>query len=172
MQNIGTGKQAHIAAGFFAETLSKIWQERSCQTIVPIPGNCRGLWSQPYASCSLWGGLVLSPSARETPTGSLWQEWITAMAFPGIHSCSSAVFLWTGCFISRLLHQAHSIHVPQEAWLGKRLPHNTAHVRLWDSKRQLLGYIYTSVYIYTHTQRHTHIYIYTDTHTHIHIYVC
>lgn len=27
MQNTGTGKQANIAAGFFAGALSKIWQE-------------------------------------------------------------------------------------------------------------------------------------------------
>lgn len=54
----------------------------SCQTPVPIPGT--GLCSQP---CFLWGGLVLSPSARYTARGSLWQEWITVPAFPGSHSC-------------------------------------------------------------------------------------
>ena len=37
MQNTGTEKQAHMAAGFFAETLSKIWQEQHGYAKPSIP---------------------------------------------------------------------------------------------------------------------------------------
>lgn len=64
--------------------------------------------------------------------------WITT-AFLGNHFCSCAIVLFTGCITSRLLRQACSVHVPLEAWLGKCLPHDAAHVRLWDSKSQSLA---------------------------------
>lgn len=110
-----------------------------------MPGHCSHHWQ-------LQGAMVIAvfqlfPLRRSDPPlhpdGHLQvphsrSGWAT-IAFLGNHFYSCAIGLLTGCITSRLLHQARSVHVPQDARLGKCLPHNAAHVRLWGSKSQLLA---------------------------------
>lgn len=136
VQNIGTEKQAHRAAGLFAETLPKSgknsavmpshhsydWQfQGDVATDVPF----EGAW---YSSLNPHGHLQV-PHGRS--------EW-APIAFLGNLFYSCPIILLTGCFTFRLLRQALSVHVPHKAWLGKYLPHDAGHIRLWGSKSQAL----------------------------------
>jgi len=40
--------------------------EQLCQAIIPITDNCRGRWSQLFASCSLWANLISSSTPMDT----------------------------------------------------------------------------------------------------------
>lgn len=68
---------------------------------------------------------------------------LATIAFPLNHFYSYVIDLLMGLITFRLLHQCCSVHIPHDAWLGKCVPHNAAHIRLWDSEEQLASTILT-----------------------------
>lgn len=66
---------------------------------------------------------------------------LATIAFPLNHFYSYVIDLLMGPITFRLLRQSCSVHIPHNAWLGKCLPHNAAHIRLWDNEKQLASSI-------------------------------